>query len=62
MTYGNGDNDVTAWYNLGEPSSILGNRWGRSTYKRSITWASAPNFARFLELSGQAEDAKLMSL
>ena len=62
MTYGNGDKDVTAWFNLGEPDSFLGDRWGRSKFNRSITWASAPNFARFLELSGRARRCKIDEL
>ena len=59
MTIGAGDNDVTAWYNLGD--SWLGDRWARK-YKRSSTWASADNFMRFLQISGRARRCKIDEL
>ena len=62
MTGGVGDNDETAWYNVGEPDSLLGERWGRSTYKRSRTWAAADNFMRFLQISGRARRCNIDEL
>lgn len=62
MTAGAGDNDVTAWYNVGDPDSFMGDRWGRSTYRRSSTWGSADNFSRFLKFSGRARKCKIDEL
>ena len=63
MTTGVRNNDSTAWYNLGEPDSFLGDSWGRSTpYKRSRSWASADNFMRFLKISGRARRCKISEL
>jgi Putative amidase domain len=62
MTGGAGDNDDTAWYNVGDPDSLLGNRWGRSSFKRSSTWAAASNFSRFLQISGRARRCNIDEL
>ncbi|MGC1295991.1 MAG: amidase domain-containing protein [Alloacidobacterium sp.] len=62
MTDGNVGTDETEWFNCGDPDSFLPDSWGRSHDKRSITWASAPKFARFLELSGRAQRCKIDEL
>jgi hypothetical protein len=62
MTAGNGDNDDTAWFNVGDPDSFMGKSWGRSHHKRSYTWGSAPHFGRFLEISGRARRCKIDEL
>lgn len=62
MTTGNGDNDERAWYNVGEPTWPIPDSWERSHHKRSITWGSAPNFSRFIEVSGRGRRCNIDEL
>lgn len=54
MTAGAGNDDVTAWYNISDPDSWLGQNWGRSSFRRSKTWGAAENFKQFLQLGKRA--------
>jgi hypothetical protein len=54
MTAGNGNDDITAWYNTSDPDALLGKNWGRSSFHRSRTWGAAENFRWFLMFGGRA--------
>jgi hypothetical protein len=62
MTAGDGSDGVTAWYNTSDPDSILGENWGRSSYRRSRTWGAAENFRQFLQFGGRARKCAIDQL
>jgi Putative amidase domain len=62
MTAGDGNDSVTAWYNISDPDSIFGQNWGRSSYRRSRTWGAAENFRQFLLFGGRAQKCAIDKL